>query len=428
VKSWFPHELDDDLAAKLITKFASHAYRHPAHLGEYAPILEFYESQRAVEMSPAEALELSYQAILCSPGFLYHRTKQGVLSDHEIASRLSFFLWSSPPDKQLRDLADQGILGQSTNLKAQAERLLNDPRSARMVASFTDAWLQLSKLGTMLPDRVEHPGYYNERLEEAMRTETRLFVSDAIKHDLGVEVFVDSDHSFLNSSLARLYGVSGVEGHEFQRVKFSDRRRGGLLGQASVLTASANGIDTSPVLRGVWVMECLLGTPPSPPPPDIEPLEPDIRGAKTIRDQLAKHRDVATCNNCHRRIDPPGFALESFDEIGRFRSHYMHGATGERQGLAVDPSGKLSSGEPFSDVGELKSLLLKRLDLVAHNVARKLLVQATGRIDDANDNADVIRLVQEATGSYNKENSRIRGSVGMRTLIHSLIQSDAFRR
>ena len=427
-RKWFPEEFDDSAAEELIAQFATAAYRRPATEEECGPIKQLYQRQRQAKVPSLEALKVSYQAILCSPPFLYHRTNAGALSAHELASRLSFFLWGSPPDEQLADLARSGQIADATVLKQQTDRLLADPRSTQFIADFTDSWLQLDKLGTMLPNRVEHPLYFNERLEEAARTETRLFVADAIKRDADVSVFVDSDYSFLNASLARLYDVKGVQGHEFRRVNFTNRIRGGLLGHSSVLTSTANGIDTSPVLRGVWVMECLLGTPPSPPPPDIEPIEPDIRGAKTIREQLEKHRTVATCNNCHRRFDPPGFALESFDEIGRFRQNYMLGVIGEKPGLKVDPSGKLSSGEAFADIAELKTHLMKRLDLVTANIARKLLTQATGRIDDPADRTTVRNIQNSIPTTADRGGQKTENSLGMRTLIHQIIQSESFRR
>jgi len=304
-------------------------------------------------------------------------------------------------------------------LRTQTERLLNDERSSRMIVSLTDAWLQLEKLGTMLPSHSEHPRYFNEQLEDSMRAETRAYIADAIERDLGVSVLIDSDYSFLNASLARLYGIDGVQGSHIRHVALSDRRRGGLLGQASILTATANGIDTSPILRGVWVLESLLGTPPSAPPPDIEPLEPDTRGTTTIREQLTAHREVATCAACHNRIDPPGFALESFDEIGQFRESYLLDGAWRRQGPQVDPSGELPSGEAFDDIVQLKTHLMKRIDLVARNLASKLLVHATGRIDDPADKTDVLKLLQ---------NHAEDKDVGIRTLIHAAVQSEAFAR
>lgn len=413
-----PDEQTKPVVQQRLIEFATRAWRRPASQEELRPIIDLYSRQRTGKTPQNDALQVCYQAILCSPPFLYHRTKAGPLDSYELASRLSFFLWSTPPDRKLLELAAADRLTQPDVLRAQTERLLNDPRSDAMIASFTDAWLQLSKLGTMPPDRIEHPGYYNERLEDAMRAESRMYIADAIQHDRDVSVLVDSDYAFVNAPLARLYGIDGVTGHALRRVTLKNRKRGGLLGQASVLTASANGIDTSPVLRGVWVMECLLGTPPSPPPPDVEPLEPDIRGATTIREQLAKHRTVATCNSCHRRIDPAGFALESFDEIGRYRQHYQLPGYSRKKGAKIDPSGQLSSGESFDDVGQLKELLAGKLDLITNNVARKLLVHATGRIDDPSDRADILRALQTQSSS----------DIGFRELIHLVVQSEAFGR
>lgn len=420
VAKFFPESApSDEVAARLIRQFATRAFRRPASAEETRSVFELYRQQSTAGKSHIDALRIAYQALLCSPDFLYHRTKNGPLDQHELATRLAFFLWGTPPDQELRRLALKGALKNVETLTQQTERLLNDDRSANMVASFTDAWLQLDKLGTMLPDRAEHPSYYNERLEQAMRAETRAYISDAIEQDRGVSVLVDSDYSFLNASLARLYGVVGVKGAHIRHVTFQDRRRGGLLGHGSILTATANGIDTSPVLRGVWVMECLLGTPPSPPPPDIEPIEPDTRGTTTIRDQLTAHREVATCAACHSRIDPAGFALESFDEIGQFRKNYLLDGPWKRVGPEVDPSGVLPSGETFDDIVQLKSHLMKRLDLVARNLVSKLLVHATGRIDDPSDKSEVLRLLREHA---NHED------VGIRTLIHAIVQSDAFAR
>lgn len=414
-------------ANQLINQFASRAYRRPTNDEELQPIHDFYKQRMQATGDHLDALRLSYQSILCSPSFLYHRTKAGPLDHHEMASRLSFFLWSQPPDEELRRLADQERLLDPKILREQTNRLLDDPRNQKMVASFIDAWLQLGKLGTMPPSRDEHPEYFNERLEEAMRKETQLFVSDMLHRNVGVSVLIDNDYTFLNSSLARLYDIPNVHGHEFRRVPLDTNWRGGLLGQGSVLTATANGIDTSPVLRGVWVLESLLGTPPSPPPPDVEPIEPDTRGAVTIRQQLQQHRDVATCANCHKRIDPPGFALESYDEIGRYREQYLLDGAWKRPGPPVDPSGQLGSGESFDNIVELKRHLMSRLDRVTQNLASSLLTHATGRLDDPADRADMLNLLQSLPKSPATHDREAHG-VGMRTLLHAIVQSEAMRR
>ena len=418
---FFPKDkLERDAAEKLISQFATRAWRRsePIGVADTEVFSTLYQRSLSAGEGQLESLQIAYQAILCSPEFLYHRNRTGQLNDTELASRLSFFLWGTAPDNELLGLAAAGELSKATVLRQQTERLLDDPRRKKFIESFLRSWLQLSKLGTMLPDRTEHPVYFNERLEDAMRTETQLYFDDAIQRDAPARVLVDSDYSFINSSLARLYKIEGVSGHEFQKVKLHDRRRGGLLGQASVLTASANGIDTSPVVRGMWVLECLLGTPPPPPPPDIEPIEPDIRGTTTIREQLAAHREVATCKNCHRHIDPPGFALESFDEIGQFRTHYDSGGWRKKKLAAIDPSGELSTGGSFSGIEDLKKVLMGKMDLVESNLVSKLLTQATGRIDDSVDKATVLEIMKSFDGDR----------PGIRTLIHKVVQSPAFRK
>ena len=233
-------------------------------------------------------------------------------------------------------------------------RLLADPKAAAFLDQFTSRWLELYKIGSMPPSPKDFQQYYVDGLGKAMKTEARLFFAHVLENNLPIDRFLDADFTFVNGGLARLYKIPGVHGAEFQKVTLSDRRRGGLLGMAGVLTASANGIDTSPVIRGVWVLNNILGTPPTPPPPDVKPLEPDIRGATTIRDQLAKHRTVTTCNFCHQKIDPPGFALENFDPIGGWRDRYPRPGKVEPP---VDASGALSAGEAFTGIESFKAVL-----------------------------------------------------------------------
>jgi len=408
--------LSDQQAKKIIRKFAMFAARRPLKVEKTLPIMSLYDSARD-SMSVNEASRLAYKAILCGPDFIYHRTKSGKLDDYELANRLSYFLSGGPADRELMKLAAKGRLDDRKTLRQQTERLLDAESSKEFVADFLDGWLKLSKLGTMQPDENKHATYFNERLEPAMKEETILFLQEAIEKDRPAQWLIDGNKTFVNAPLARLYGMQNVQGLEMRQVKIEDPMRGGLLGHASVLTATANGIDTSPVTRGVWVLECLLGTPPSPPPPDVEPLEPDIRGAVTIREQLKKHREIASCRHCHRRIDPLGFALESFDEIGRVRKEY--GDWNEEK-LPIDTAGKLPSGESFEGIEELRKLLVKQSRLVEKNFVSKLLVQATGRIDDANDKADVLRILSGDDGAEKP--------LGLRELIHRVVLSDAFAR
>jgi hypothetical protein len=416
--------LDDQKAIAAIGTFATRAARRPMSQEQLKPILDLYHSAKS-KSNPNEALRLAFKAVLCSPWFIYHRNQSGPLDNYDLASRLSFFLTAGPPDEQLLKLATQGKLSEADVLRKETDRLLKSEHSRRFVSNFANSWLKLSKLGSMLPDFHEHPAYYNEQLEEAMREETTLFLHDAIEKDRDIDWLIDADQSFINAPLARLYGLEGVDHLELKPFKFSptqQKQRGGLLGQASVLTASANGIDTSPVIRGVWVLESILGTPPSPPPPDIEPLEPDTRGATTIREQLVKHRNVESCNHCHRRIDPLGFALESFDEIGRYRSRYL---VNKKKFVKIETAGKLPSGESFSDIGQLKKVLSTKTNLLSKNLATKLLIQATGRTHDPSDAADVLAICKLASNGQSQSKTP---SVGIRSLIHQVIQSPAFRR
>ena len=429
-------KLTDEQAKIAIKGFATRAARGKLSDEKLQPIIELYTSARQ-NISVGEATKLAYKAILCSPFFIYHRTRSGKLDDFELASRLSFFLTGGPPDDELLRVAKDGSISDSKTLRKQAQRLLKQPESKTFINSFANAWLRLSKLGTMLPNFDEHPGYYNERLESAMREETMSFLAEAFENDRPVNWLIDADTTFLNAPLARLYGIPNVDGLEMRQVKLSGRKmgpnvtnasggsgrlRGGLLGQASILTASANGIDTSPVTRGVWVLECLLGTPPSPPPPDIEPLEPDTRGAVTIREQLKKHRDVVSCQHCHRRIDPLGFALETFDEIGRTREFY-----GEGKGKTlIETGGELPTGETFNDIAQLRKLLLKQTSLIERNLATKLLIQATGRIDDANDAADVLAILRNVANDKGGLKTATKPSLGIREILLRVIASEAF--
>jgi hypothetical protein len=215
-----------------------------------------------------------------------------------------------------------------------------------------------------------------------------------LDNNLSIANFLDSDFTFVNKPLAKHYGMKPPEGSGFQKVSVNDHRRGGLLGQASVLTVTANGIDTSPVVRGVWLLENIFGTPPSPPPPDVEPLDPDIRGATTIREQLEKHRSLASCYDCHRKIDPPGFALENYDAIGAWRDRY--GERSDKNARLVDPAGQLPDGQEFADIVGLKTLLAARTDQFARCLTEKLLAYSMGRTLQTSDRPHVDRIVADA--------------------------------
>jgi hypothetical protein len=380
-----PEELNATTIAKRLAAFAEKAFRRAPLKGEVEPIQRLVAAKLKQGMEPLQALQLGCQAILCSPGFLYLNLGEGELDEVALASRLSYFLWSSPPDATLLQLAKEGEL--RANLSEKVTRMLADSKSHRFVRHFVRRWLDLDNIGEM-PVSEDFLEYHRDNLETAMRGETETFFQHVLDGNLSPRKFLDADYSFLNRELALHYGVKGVEGNELQRVSLKGSRRGGLIGQGAFLTASANGVDTSPVVRGIYVLEKLLGYTPPPPPPDVPAIEPDIRGAVTIREQLEKHRASATCAECHRKIDPLGFALENFDAIGGWRDEYA-GKT------PVDATGKLPNGDSFSTVPEFRKLLVDREDQFNRCLAEKLMTYALGRKLEVGDRPAIDKILAE---------------------------------
>ncbi len=433
-----PYKKED--AEKIILKFASRAWRRPAVAEEVAPIVKLVRAAEQGGMAPEAALQEGIKAILCSPEFLYREEKSDTLSRNEIASRLAYFLWASMPDEHLLKRSAESDFDQAKILRQEAMRLLNDARSDAFVDEFLDGWLGLNKLGTMAPDINKFAAYYRDDLEPAMRTETRLFFRHLLNTNGSIDRLLDSDYSFLNKELAQLYGidpkvvasaqgkkVEGLRQQDFRqdvdgrapsltfaRVKLNDARRGGVLGQASVLTLSANGVDTSPVIRGVWLLENILGAPPSPPPPSVKVPEPDTRGTTTIRERLQKHRESPSCHSCHQHMDPPGFALENFDAIGRWRGHYM---TAKQKPLVIDASGEYGKVK-FKDVVGFKAELLNHRDQFARCLVEKLLVHALGRELEVTDRPHIRKIVETAA----------RDGYRLRDLVLLCVESEIFRR
>jgi hypothetical protein len=387
---------------ELLTRFASRAYRRPATEAESKALLTIYEGRLAAGQSAIEAFKDALKAALCSPAFLYlsppDDSQRVRLSEHGLAERLAYFLTSSMPDDVLRKLADEGKLSDRDVLRSEARRLLQSDASDAFIADFLDSWLNLRALGGMPPDEKESREYYAAGLEPEMKQETRLFMRDLIKRNASALEFLRADYSFVNRDLAKLYGVAEQipvnEAARFHQVQFRNKNRGGLLGHASVLTVSANGIETSPVIRGIWLMETILGTPVPPPPDDVPALDPDIRGAVSIREQLAKHRESAACNQCHRKFDPLGFALEGFDPIGRKREFYDG-----KEKNRIDTSGVLPGGDRFSGPEELRALLLKRDDFFVRTVTSRLLSHALGRRMESLDRPAIDKIVVSLKGN-----------------------------
>jgi len=369
-------------ARRIVTDFARRAFRRPVTAAELAPYIKLTEQAEKEEGSLAEGLAVGIQAILVSPDFLFRierdRTAVGPkpaahypISQHELASRLSYFLWSSMPDAELRHAADMGTLRSPGMLSAQIRRMLRDPKANALAENFGGQWLQFRALESVTRDRDRYPDF-EDYLRFSMRRETELFVEDVIHQDRKVLDFIDGNYSFLNERLARLYGVPDVSGPEFRRVDLSDTPRAGVLTQASVLTVSSYATRTSPVLRGRWVLDNLLDAPPPEPPPDVPNLnESEIGTAASMREQLEQHRKDPTCAACHRRMDPLGFGLENFDAIGAWRT--MDGK------FPIDATGTLPDGRKFNGPQELRSILRADHQAFEHCLTAKLLTYAIGR-------------------------------------------------
>lgn len=421
-------------AKTILIRLLPRAFRRPVKTGEADQYLDLFNHALAKGHSFEESLRVSLKAILCSPEFLFLDEPGDLkLSQFALASRLSYFLWSAPPDAELTRLAARGEL--TTSLHLQFERMLKDSKATAFTQNFTGQWLSLRDLDFTEPDPSLYPEYC-ELLRISMAQETRLFFQEILDRNLSLVNFVDSDFTFLNGRLAAHYNIKGVKGQAFQKITLpGNSRRGGLLTQASILKVTANGTYTSPVLRGAWVLDHILGTPSSPPPDSVSAAEPDTRGATTIREQLAKHRNVKSCAACHNRIDPPGFAMESFDPIGGYRETYRTTDSEAprpkiqrapftwawiRYGLGppVDATGQMPTGEPFNNIKEFKQHLAKNPDQLTRNLARKLLTYALGRKIGFAD-----RPVEEAIIRQTREQN-----YGFRSLIHAVVQSKAFQQ
>ena len=395
---------------EIVANFARRAFRRPVRADEIARITPLGENVLNEGRPFVDAVKVSLSAILSSPEFLYQAADDQMLSDYELATRLAYFLWRSPPDVQLLSAAERMTLSDPLELDRQAERMLVDAKSLRFVVDFVAQAYRLNELQRTTPS---FSLGYNERVGRAMKLETELFIATLIDENLGIANLIDSDFTFVNRALATLYQMEEIEGQQMRRISLSpDSIRGGLLTQGSILKITANGTSTSPVPRGNFVLDNLLGTPVPPPPPGVTGLEPDTRGTTTIREQLAAHRTEPVCNTCHSAIDPPGFALESFNPAGRFRINY-------RPGIPVDSSGVTLSGRSFDGIEEYKQILFdEELDQVARAFITKLLVLATGE-DLSFDEQDEVEEILD----------RFRGDgYPMRSLIRAVVTSSAFGR
>jgi Protein of unknown function (DUF1592)/Protein of unknown function (DUF1588)/Protein of unknown function (DUF1587)/Protein of unknown function (DUF1585)/Protein of unknown function (DUF1595)/Planctomycete cytochrome C len=378
-KRIFAHKPDlapREAAREIVARFADRAFRRPSRPEEVEKLLKLYDKAEVEGDRFEDRVRLALQGVLVWPDFLFRveldppNLPPGTsypIGEYELASRLSYFLWSSMPDAELFDLAGKGQL--RANLEAQVLRMLADPKSVAFVQNFSGQWLTTRKLAYVAPDPKEFPGF-DEELRSAMARETELFFEAILRENRSILDLLDADFSYVNERLAKHYGIDGVTGPEFRRVKLPGNR-GGVLTQASVLTLTSNPTRTSPVKRGKWVLDQILGTPPPPPPPDVPALEDSKQTTGTLRQQMEQHRANATCASCHQRMDPIGFAFENYDAVGAWRD--------KDGGDAVDASGVLPGGRSFKGPSELKSILRGKKDQFNRCLVEKVLTYAIGR-------------------------------------------------
>lgn len=413
---------------KLIKAFVAKVVREKSQPTQADAYVRLFEAELKNGSTFEESLLTTYTAVLCSPANLYFHEQPGRLDAWAVAGRLSYMMWGTSPDEELRRQAESGALLKPATLRAQTDRLITDPRAQRFVRDFTDQWLSLRNIDATTPDKQLYPEY-DDALKAAMLDETRGFFAEVLAKNLSVTDFLDSDWTMLNNRLARHYDIPDVEGVAFRKVALKpEDHRGGLLTHASILKVSANGNNTSPVVRGAWVLDRILGTPPSPPPPGTPGVEPDIRGAVTLRQMLEKHRSTESCNSCHSKIDPPGFALESYDVAGGWQTNYR--SLGRqfksppdlkrvqwRVGPPVDASGVTANGRTFADLKEFKQkVLLADPEAFTLALTRKLAAYGSGRAMGFSDREELRRIAHETF---------TRGN-GLRDLLHNLVQSDLF--
>ncbi|HEY2416076.1 MAG TPA: DUF1592 domain-containing protein [Pirellulaceae bacterium] len=419
-------------AERLLRGFLEATYHRPAEAKDRERFGRVIRAALADDFSFSDAMIAGYTAVLSSPALLYFDQRPGQLSDRALAERLSYFLWNTRPDEQLLRRAVRGELHQPEVLREETERLLADPRSRQFVDAFLDFWLDLRMIVATSPDTSLYPDYdLDDLLTESMVEETQTFIGQLICENLSVSNLIDSDFAMLNERLAAHYGIAGVEGVQIRRFKLPEGSvRGGLLTQGSLLKVTANGTTTSPVVRGAWVMDRLLGQPPPPPPEAVPAVDPDVRGATTIRLQLEKHREIESCNACHKHIDPAGLALENFDVMGSWRTNYRSLGDGQpvsgvghnglrfrfKSGPEVDPSGELADGRRFENIRDLKQCLLRDSRQVARNLLERLVVYATGAPIGFSDRQTIEQILtrQEPAGFR------------VRELIHEVVQSELF--
>lgn len=407
------------VARQIFTKFATRAFRRPATADEVDRLMKVYAFAEKTGEPFERGIQLGVQAVLVSPNFLFRvetdpPTKKNAaktLNDYELASRLSYFLWSSMPDQALISSADSGRLHQPNVLVAQVSRMLQDPKSKALADNFAGQWLQLRKLNNVNPNPEQFPTFTPE-LKQNMVTETKMFFQAVAHEDRSIIDFIDGKFTYINGPLARHYGIPGVTGDVFRKVILTTPERGGVLTQGSVLTVTSNPTRTSPVKRGKWVLEELLGTPPPPPPPGVGTLGDERKrlDAKTLRLRMEQHRANPMCAACHKRMDPIGFSLENYDAVGAWRTL--------ESGMKIDNSGVLPDGRTFHGPSELKKILLGNKPQFVRCLTEKMLTYALGRGLESADRCTVDDIVKRVTLENYKFSS----------LVKAVVKSEPFRK
>lgn len=403
-------------AEKVLTKFACRAYRRPVKQDEISRLMKLFDVATKQGDPFEKAIQLPMKAVLVSPHFLYrieddpkNPNEVRTLNDFEFATRLSYFLWSTMPDEELYTRAEAGDLRKPGVLETQVKRMLKDPKSRALSENFASQWLQLRNLTTIAPDAGYYPAW-DEKLRAAMAHEAEAFFEYIVKNDRSILEFLDADYTFVNDRLAKHYGIASVTGSDFRQVKLPDNRRGGIVTMASTLTVTSNPTRTSPVKRGKWILENILGTPPPPPAPDVPELPPTGQLKGTLRQQMEQHRANPSCATCHSRLDPLGFGLENFDGIGAWRT--------QDNKQAIDSSGVLPGGEKFSGPAELRKVLLGKADLFRQCLAEKLLTFALGRGLEYYDKCALDEIVNAAKTDKDTFSS----------LVLAIVKSDPFQK
>jgi hypothetical protein len=423
-------------AREVLSRFAERAYRRPVNSTEIGRLGKLFEASQKLGEDFESSVRTALIAVLCSKSFLYlvegHQSGTGIspatgasgraadhITDWELASRLSYCLWSTMPDERLRDLARKGTLHERSVLLAEARRMMKDDRYSAFTGSFPHQWLQLRRLGMFPPDRKLYPDY-DEYLEKSMIGETIAFFREVMKRNLGLGEFLDSDWTMLNRRLAEHYGVKGIEGEEFQRVSLkTEDHRGGLLTQASILSLTSDGTRHRPVHRGKWILESIVGKAPPPPPANVPAIKTSAPGEPkaSLRDKLKAHRDEANCMACHRKIDPLGLAFDNYDAVGHWRTVEIV-SDGQGANPAIDASGELPDGRKFADAAGLKKLMLADLDKFAAGFVEKLATYALRRGMTFADRAELKRIAEQCRSDQYR----------IVSLMEAFITSDLFQK